>query len=345
MRNVHIGALAAICFSLIGAPIDARARQLQKFTSVGSGHVLQYAAFYIAVQAKLFEQEGLTADQVSVDSGPKVSAALEGGSAQVGLLGCYETATAASRGGAAVVIAHLYDTFPLFVVLGKDVAARVGVTPTSTVDQKVKMLRGLKIGITSPGSATDLMIRSLFLARGMNPDSDILLQPVGVDAAQIAALEKKLTDGFVFGAPAPQIAVSRGLGQIVINPFEDEIPEMHGLVNTCLAASREVIQKQPKLVLGVLRAVARSIKLMRESPDDARKFTRAEFKEVDEAVFNQSYDTTFKGYPKSLVLTPEELKATVAWRNIGSTKPVEVQYDAAVSPTLARQAEVEILGR
>jgi NitT/TauT family transport system substrate-binding protein len=81
------------------------------------------------------------------------------------------------------------------------------------VDEKIRRMKGLRIGITSPGSTTDTTARTLFKARGMDPDQTVQLLPLGGGSNMLAALEKGAADGFVWSAPQPQIAVQKGIGE------------------------------------------------------------------------------------------------------------------------------------
>ena len=83
------------------------------------------------------------------------------------------------------------------------------------IDEKIKRMQGLKIGMSSSGSSTDALIRSLFLARGYDPDKVVNLQPLGngPGPARCWFFEKKLIDGVVWPSPVPEIIEYRGLGR------------------------------------------------------------------------------------------------------------------------------------
>ena len=79
-----------------------------------------------------------------------------------------------------------------------------------SLDEKLKRLHGVKIGITSPGSSTDEFMRTIMLVRGMDPSRDVQLQPIGIGAPMVAAMEAGATDGFAFMSPFTDMAVSQG---------------------------------------------------------------------------------------------------------------------------------------
>ena len=265
-------------------------------------------------------------------------AAVQGG-ADMGYLGCTEITTAAAQGSPLVILGNGYDKYAVSLVLSKKAMEKAGITVASPVDDKVKALNGLRISITSPGSSTDLLIRSLLLARGMDPDRTVTLQPLGDGASQLAAFQRGLTDGFVFGAPFPQIAVSRGLGEIAINPFEETIPELKDTIYLCFATTREMLAKRQSVLLAGMRAMTRAIKLLRDDPQAARQFLREHYPDLDEGIFNAAFASYVKGVPASPVVTPEELRATIAWRNIGVKEPKTIEFEKVVEPAISKQVD------
>lgn len=331
-------ALVLLAFVVMTNGSASAQSQREKFTIVAVGAPLHQMVLYVAQYAGYFTEERLDLDSVVVNGGTRVVAAVQGG-ADMGYLGCSEITTAAAQGSPLVIIGNGYDKYAVTLVLSKEAMAKAGITPKSPLDDKVKALSGLRISITSPGSTTDLLIRSLLLARGMDPDRVVTLQPLGDGAAQLAAFQRKLTDGFVFGAPFPQIAVSRGLGEIAIDPFEETIPEMKGMIYLCFATTRDTLAKKRGVLLAGMRAMTRAIKLLRDDPMAARQLLRKHYPDLDEAIFNQAFASYVKGVPASPVVTPEELKATLAWRNIGVKDPKVIAFDQVVVPDISQQVE------
>ena len=133
-------------------------------------------------------------------------------------------------------------------------------------DEIVKRLKGLKLGITSPGSTTDTMARTLFKARGMDPDQMVQLQPLGGGSNMLAALEKGLTDGFVWSAPQPQIAEKKGIGVIVIDPFERTVPEVIDVPYEVMALNKATIKENEDVIRKSIRAMTKGMKFAQEHP-------------------------------------------------------------------------------
>lgn len=331
----------ALAATLVAGPSLAE-RPLKKFSIVAVGTPLHQMLLYIADRAGYFRDEGLDLDSIVVNSGPKVVAAIQGG-AEMGFLGCTEITTAAARGSDLAIVGNGYDAYATSLVLSNAAIAKTGIVRNMSIEDRLKRLKGLRIGITGPGSVTDLMIRSLFLARGMDPDKEVTLQPLGDGASQYAAMERGMIDGFIFGAPFPQIAVARKIGQIAISPLDENIPEMKGMLFICFASSKKTIGQKPEMIQSAINALTKAIALVRNDPEKARHILRPQYAEVDQAIYNAAFDTYVKGIPLSPIITPEELKRTMAWRNIGMDKPMSVPFENVIADGFAEKAAKVIL--
>ncbi|UUZ76948.1 ABC transporter substrate-binding protein [Polaromonas sp. P1(28)-13] len=251
IKNLGLAALAsAISFS---TAIHAQAPK--KVTIALAGDGLHVSTIHIANLGGFFKEEGIELDLVDVNSGPRQVAAMMGGSADFAILGFIHTIKAYNEGGEILAVASLFDVLDTHIFLTNDALKKSGITPDMPIDEKVKRMQGLRIGISSPGSTTDTVVRTLFKARGMDPDKVVQLQPLGGSSNMLAAVEKNLTDGFAWSAPQPEIAELKGLGKIVINPLKGEVPEMKDVPYQSLATSRQVYEKKPEETLRTLRAV------------------------------------------------------------------------------------------
>ena len=244
---------AALSFCALGG-ISAQA---QKVTIATAADSFQYIIQDIAIDGGFFQQEGLTADPVIFDSGTRQSAAIMSSSGAVGPVGLIHNIKASAAGGNMVVISRLFDVMDVYIVMSNAALQKTGITADMPVDEKVRRMRGLRIGITGPGSTVDTSVRALFKARGMDPDKEAQLLPLGAPANMIAAMEKNATDAFAYPAPWPTIAANRGLGKVVIAPFVDNIPEIKGVPFNIVAASRDMVEKDLALVEKIVRVHAR----------------------------------------------------------------------------------------
>jgi NitT/TauT family transport system substrate-binding protein len=347
MRIRCLGLRAALLLvaSMAGMPSNAAAAEPQKLTICMGPGAFFYAIHYIAEGGGFFKEEGLTTETIDVPSGPAQVAAIMGGSVDVGPLGLQLVVQATGQGGDMVAISAGYNAYPITLVLSNEAIKRSGIADGMTIDEKVKRLHGLRLGITTPGSGTDDMARIIFKTRGMDPDAEITIQPLGTTDTMLAALQQGATDGFFYTSPIPELAVTRGLGKIVIEPLTGEVPEVKGVPYIILATSHATLEKKRPLMLAAVRAYTKAMLFVHEKPDEARRLTRPFFKAMDEAVFNAAFDKYAKGLPTDPVITRDQLAKTISFMNLVKKSPVSANYDDVVYPELGREAAKQILGR
>jgi NitT/TauT family transport system substrate-binding protein len=317
------------------------AKQKITITSVGDG--FQFFPVYVARGAGLFGEEGLDADWVNVGSGTKQAASVMGGSAEMTPLALMHAIKSQAEGADLVAFANVLNDWSMVVVLSNDAIKSAGIELAMPVDEKIKRLSGLKLGITSPGSSTDVSIRKMLLARNMVPDQVIKLQPLGDGTAILAAFDKKLVDGFVFAAPVPEIVEARGLGKIVVNPMAREVPEQVGVPYAVMATSRATFAKKPDVIRASARAMTKAMIFARDKPDETLKIMQHYFPDVEAPILARIVTTYRSALPTTPVITREEVAKTVAFMNIGAAKPIEATYESVVLPEPAEAAAKALL--
>jgi NitT/TauT family transport system substrate-binding protein len=345
MRS-HIARFAAIALALaLLAGRPAAAEDLQKLTIAFAGKGMSFLLQYIAIGGGFYKQEGLQPESVDVSSGTRQAAAVMGGSAEITQVGFAHTMHAVGRGGALVGICTAFDMYPIALVLSNDAVKRLGITDTMSIDEKIKRVKGVRIGITSPGSSTDEFMRTIMLVRGMDPSRDVQLQPIGIGAPMVAAMQQGATDGFAFMSPFTNISVSRGIGQIIADPMTGELPEYRDVPYQVITTSRATLTAKRPLLLKVVRALTRAMQFAHEDVEGSRKIVRAFFADTPEAEFNTAFDTYIKAVPTAPVISQAQADKTVQMVNLTEKSPISATYEQVVYPDLAREAAKEILGQ
>lgn len=346
LRGTARAIAAGVVAVALAAPVaQAQTPPLRKITVALGGDGLQISAIHIPIAKGYFKEEGLEVELVDVNSGPRQVAAIMGGSALFAPLGMIQVLKAHAEGGPLMMAANLFSVLDIHVVISKEAIAKTGIQPTMSVDEKIRRMKGLRIGITSPGSTTDTTIRSMFKARGMEPDQVVQLMPVGGGANMLAALEKGSIDGFVWSAPQPQIAVQKGIAEIVIDPFDRVVPEMIDVPYEVMGINGATFKQNEDLIRRSIRAMTKGMKFVRENPDESLKILQARFPNYDQEILRKAWANYRKAYPESPVIPRSFFDNTLRWLNITAKPPVSMKYEDVVINDLAVQAAKDILGK
>jgi NitT/TauT family transport system substrate-binding protein len=337
-----VAVAAALAFTTAASAQSAK--PMHKITIATPGPALHFFPAHVADVAGLFAAEGIDAEWLNVGSGTKQVAAVASGSAAMTVLGMQPAITAADKGADLVAFAALFNKYPIGLLLRPDVIERIGFDLKAPIDQKVKKLNGLTIGITGVGSSTDTVLRSFMLARGIDPDKTVRIQPLGDPNAMIAAMEKKLVDGVMLSAPQAQIVESKGAGKMAIDPLTGEVPELNGVPYTAMISSRAFMDKNPEVIMAATRALTKAMLLTKSDPQKVSQLLQQKlFPNIDAQLF-QSFEPA---YAAAAATTPVIAKADydklLQWMKLLDPTPVSITYDKMISTDAATKVAAELL--
>ena len=165
LKSVSLSAVAILVFAFAGAAYGQN-KPLKKVRvgvpSVGVANII----IFIAKEGKLYEKHGLDAEVITVNGSGIGSKALISGGIDIIPIAT-PTVIAANLAGADMqILAH---TMP-------------GVVHAMMVKPEIKRvedLKGKKIGVSSLGSLTDFLVRTIARKKGLNPDRDLTLHRHG----------------------------------------------------------------------------------------------------------------------------------------------------------------------
>ena len=119
--------------------------------------------------------------------------------------------------------------------------------------RSVKELKGKRIAIGSFGAAADLAMRTVVKQDGLDPDRDLIRLQMGGAAARYASLLAGSVDATILTLPYNIQADKAGFKDLLWFGERLELP-LSGV-----ATRDETIQKNPKQVFGIVRAVFRAM--------------------------------------------------------------------------------------
>jgi NitT/TauT family transport system substrate-binding protein len=255
-RRLLLAGTAAV----LAAPRHARAQgpagalEKPKLTlAVGGKNLLYYLPLTIAEQRGYFKAEGLDVTIVDFAGGARALQALVGGSADV-VSGAFEhTVNMQAKG----------QRLRAFVLQGRAPQIVLGVNPKTFAHYKaVADLKGKKIGVTAPGSSTNVMVNFILAKAGLKP-SDVSI--IGVGAAQGAAAAMRAGQIDALSNLDPVITLLQRSGDLKIVSDTRIVAEAERVFGGpmpagCLYAPQGFIDKHPATVQALANALVRADK-------------------------------------------------------------------------------------
>lgn len=249
-------ALVATALAITFAGASAFAQGKPELTTVrlgvGGKPSLYYLPLSITERLGYFKEEGLEVEITDLQGGSKTMQALVGGSVDV-VSGAYEhTITIQSKG----------QNIQAFVAQGRYPGFALGVSKAKAAAYKsAKDLKGMKIGVTAPGSGTQTFVEYLLNKEGLK-GSDVAFIGVGSGSAGAAAVRTGKIDAI--SNIDPLITELESTGDVVVMVDTRTTKGTLAVFGSPMPAatlytSKEFIAKNPRTVQALTNAMVRAL--------------------------------------------------------------------------------------
>jgi ABC-type nitrate/sulfonate/bicarbonate transport system substrate-binding protein len=267
-----------------------------------------FLPFLVALDKGFFKEQGLALDPATppqLGSGSKLATAVEANSIEVGV-GALTDAFTMSRVDAHIkVAAAITNDFLLDVVVSKKFEEETHLNARSSLSEKVQALKGRKVGISSPGSATDALVTYLFRQEGLDAQKDVVKVNLGANTAtDLAAVQAGRVDAVVVGAPGGEIAEIKKFGDIFISPVRGDVPTMQGQLFSVAYLKQETIDAKPNAVRAFIRGLAQADAFIQKNPGQMPALM-AKYLQLDQQTATTAWAATKPSMPPTPVVTQQ----------------------------------------
>lgn len=244
---------------------QAKLEKTKVAIAVGGKASFYYLPLTIAEQLGYFKAEGLEVEISDFAGGARALQAVVGGSADV-VSGAYEHT---------INLQSKNQYFRAFVMQGRAPQIAFGVSHKTMPGYKtVADLKGKKIGVSAPGSSTN-MVANLVLSRAGLKASDVSFIGVGTAAGALAALRSGQIDAISNVEPVMTMLEQKADVSIIADTRTMKgTQEVFGgpMPSGCLYASADFIQKNPNTCQALANAMVHALKwLQTAGPSDIIK--------------------------------------------------------------------------
>ncbi|UUZ63456.1 ABC transporter substrate-binding protein [Polaromonas sp. P1-6] len=283
-RRIFAGgaALAAVTLAVPALRAQARLEKTKIALSVGGKAAFYYLPLTISEQLGYFKAEGLDVE-ISDFAGGALQAVV-GGSADV-CSGAFEHT---------INLQSKNQMFRAFVLQGRAPQIAFGVSTRNMPDYKsIADLKGKKIGVSAPGSSTNMMA-NLVLSRGGLKASDVSFIGVGTAAGALTTMRSGQIDAMSNTDPVMTMLEQRGEVKIISDTRTLKgTTEVFGgpMPAACLYAPMDFIQKNPNTCQALANAIVHGLKwLQTAGPGDIIKTVPESYLLGDRALYLASFN-------------------------------------------------------
>jgi NitT/TauT family transport system substrate-binding protein len=220
---------------------------------VGGKPLLYYLPLTIAERKGYFKAEGLDVTISDFGGGAQALTALIGGSVDA-VTGAYEHTIRMQQKGQSIVATLELGRFPgIVLAVAKAQAGEI----KSVVD-----LKGKKIGVTAPGSSTQLTVSYLLAKAGLSTD-DVSIVGVGGGASAVAAMENGTIDAISHLDPViSKLEADAAISILIDTRTEAGTQQVYGATNPAavLYLKSDFVAANPKTTQALTNALYRALK-------------------------------------------------------------------------------------
>jgi len=299
-----VAGAAALSFVLTGAALAQTppAEKPDLTLGVGGKSALYYLQLTLTEKLGYFKEQGLNVTVTDFAGGAKALQSLIGGSADV-VTGAYEHTIRMQAKGQPVAAVIEMGRFPGIVVgVRKEKADQI---------KSFKDFKGLKVGVTAPGSSTNFIVNALIAKEGLKPE-DISTIGVGTGMSAVAAIKKGEIDAISNIDPViTKLEQDHDIVVMAETRTEEGNKKWFGGNNPAAVVyfKQDFIDKNPNTVQRVVNAFYKTMKwLEKASEDDIAKNVPEEYFLGDRALYVAAIKASRPMYSTTGIIPPQGMQ-------------------------------------
>jgi len=196
-------------------------------------------------------------------------------------------------------------------------------------------LRGKVMGVTLPGSTTDLTAKILFQQAGMVPGKDIHLLPSGDDNGRFASLETGRVDAVIGGPPLNMWGAKKNYKVIAWAKDYTNLPQ-----NAVIVTDKK-IQQAPDQAKRMIKGTIEALRFIQTNKKEAIEIL-ASYSRSDRETATGMFESYFPAYSRDGAMTNEALQAAVDDAVIRAKLEKKIPLSQVADRTLLMEAQREL---
>jgi len=319
------------------ASVHAQIEKRDVHIAVGGKVALYYLPLTITERLGYFKDEGLNVRISDFAGGTRSLEAVVGGSADV-VNGSYEHT---------INMQSKKIPFQAFVLSGSAPQITVAISSKLAANYKSpKDLKGLKVGVSAPGSSTNMVVNYLLAKGGLKP-ADVSIIGIGAGANVISAVDQGRVDVISQTDPAVTILEKDGKVKVIAETRTPEGTEkLFGgpMPAASFYAPIEFLKKNPNTVQALTNAMVRALLWMQEaSPQQILDTVPEEYTLGNKAMYLFAYNNVKTAYSKDGMISDAGAKTTL--KALASFNPAITPAGINLAQTYTNEFAVKALAK
>ena len=301
-RGAALGIVLAALVSLVSGSASAATPEKPKLT-IGVGGVsaqVYFAPLNVARYQGYFKAEGLDVEIVDFASGTKALQAMMGGSSDV-TAGAYEHTLTMQAKNLDIRSIVLFTRYP---------GNALGIAKARLTSFKdLRDLKGMKVGISAPGAATDIFLQLVLESVGLTHD-DVSVVAIGNGVGAIAAMRQGGELGAISSLD-PTITQLETSGDIAIKADSRTDAGTRAIyggayASGCFYTRYDFAEQYPNTAQALVNAMVRALRFVaKATPEQIMALLPAEYFQGDKTLYHASLVKNLPGVSPDGLITRE----------------------------------------
>lgn len=292
----------------------------------------------------LFAKHGIAVESVPTNKGVNTSGVVSG-DVDAAMSDPVDTINVRLQGQAVKIFAFLHERYAIHILLKKEFLDKAAVTEASPLKEKVRAMKGLRMGHSGVGSGPEMYIRYCAALGGLDPNEDIELVSLGGGGAgMVAGIEQGQIDGYCGGAPFSNVAIERFGCAYLIQSQTNPPPLFDKIQATALMTSERTISDKREALVRYTTAIAESMRRIQAEPERFKSWFATFMDTIAPPIFEAALRDNFTMYATDPSPRPGSFRKFVDYLDVvNETRglppvPDTVTFDLLSDPSIAKDA-------
>jgi NitT/TauT family transport system substrate-binding protein len=287
---------------------------------------LSFSAIFLADRLGLWAKNGMTAEMKQVQGGPLSMVAITNHEANFAGVASTDPVVGWGKGIKTLAIGAFTGSLAMQFTARKDWMSRIGVSPKSSLADKLKAFKGARIGASTIGGGPAQYTRYLARTAGLDPENDMKILAVGFGAARMAALRTNQVDVTVGDAPEADQVELEGFGELFLNCAQ-EVALFKEFAYTVALVTPDFAREQPDLVRAVGHALGQANDMFSSNFGTVVDVLKQQFAGVPAKAMERALERDRDSYPRGCRMTPamweNNIKVALETKMIATALPTQ----------------------
>lgn len=302
IRLVVKSLLALVAWAMLAGAGNAAPEKPRVVLAVGGQTTLYYLPLTVAERLGYFRDEGLEVEIQDFPGGAKALQALIGNSADI-VSGAFEHT---------IVMQTMAQKLQAFVLQGTTPGLQLGIVTAKAAGYSwPKDLKGMRVGVSAPGSSTHMLVNHLLASVGLTPD-DVTIVGIGTGAQAVAAMKSGELDAISNADPVMLLLEKQGVIKVVhetVTPQGARAVFGGAVPAACLYARKSFIEQNPNTVQALTNAIVHALIWLRKaSPEQVAKLVPPEYLLGDRALYLEAFKRVRQTYSLDGRISPAAMQ-------------------------------------